>query len=73
MARCAECIDINLPAELLTERCSVTFSPGELSSEVVIAIFHCPHGRTRRHAIYPGTRDWSWMMRMKGARLSAAD
>ncbi len=65
MIGCAECFDLETPAEILAERCrriNANYCAGQPGR--ILVRFTCRHGFTRNHAVYPGASDWAWANRL---------
>jgi hypothetical protein len=57
------CIDKNLPARLLAERCDVTVT--RVTEGKLEVKFSCVHGRSRGHSVFAGnTRDFEFFSRL---------
>ena len=57
---CKVHFDNNLTARLLAEECAVSVALVRDPVQKAIVTFTCPHGKTHRHTVYPGTDDWVW-------------
>jgi hypothetical protein len=55
------CFDPEMPAALLAERFAVSISIAHEPTMKALVTFTCQHGATRRHSVYPGSRDWEWL------------
>jgi len=65
MIGCPECFDLEIPAQLLAERCrrvSANYCPGQ-PGRILIRLT-CTHGITRNHTVYRWAHDWAWANRL---------